>query len=176
MNKFFPKRHRQSSHKKRFGICDCPPPPHQMAYIDETNGRDWIAVVENHYEYDINFIPVDHCIELRRPDRRMDNRCDGFLYHDSTIVFVELKQRNEDGSKWVAEGEKQLRSTIRHFENRPVARNFAVKKAYIANSAKPLFRIGQMVRMDNFYADTGYVLLIKNRIYLDHHEVIPENL
>ncbi|MCD8166855.1 MAG: hypothetical protein LUE93_12515 [Bacteroides sp.] len=170
MNKFFPKKYKLTSKKKRFGLCDCPPPPHQMAYLDEKNGENWIAVVENFYEYEINFIPVDYCIELKRPDHTMDNRCDCFLFHETTIVFVELKQRNEYGSKWVADGEKQLRATIRHFEKRPVARDFTVKKAYIANSAKPLFRTGQMVRMENFYSDTGYILLVKNRIHFDNHE------
>lgn len=98
---FFPEEHKQVSKKKRFGICDTPPPPAKKAYINEANGRGWIAVVENFYRDNVTFIPVDHCIEIIRPNGTMGNRCDGFLYYDTTIIFVELKQRNENGNQWV---------------------------------------------------------------------------
>ncbi|MDR1882517.1 MAG: hypothetical protein LBR26_07010 [Prevotella sp.] len=167
MINFFPEEHKQVSKKKRFGICDTPPPPAQKAYIDEANGQNWIAVVENFYQDSVTFTPVDHCIEIKRPDETMDNRCDGFLYYDTTVIFVELKQRNEVGSKWIKEGDNQLRVTIRHFENTPQAKGFKIKKACISNSAKPLFRFFQAERMDRFFSDTGYTLRIENRIHID---------
>jgi hypothetical protein len=166
MINFFPEEHKQVSKKKRFGICDTSPPP-QKAYIDETNGRNWIAVVENVYQDAVTFIPVDHCIEIKRPDGVTDCRCDGFLYYDTTIIFVELKQRNGSGSKWIKEGDHQLRVTIRHFENTSQAKDFKIKKAYISNSAKPFFRSFQAERMDRFLSDTGYSLRIENRIHID---------
>lgn len=41
------------------------------------------------------------------------------------------------------------------------------QKAYIANSAKPRFRSGQTVRMENFFAETNYILRIENTIEID---------
>ncbi|WP_373731104.1 hypothetical protein [Bacteroides heparinolyticus] len=164
---FFPEEHKQFSEKKRFGICDTPPPPACKAYIDEKNGKDWIATVDNYYQELVTFIPVDNCIEINKPDGTMDNRCDGFLYYKATIIFVELKQRNVKGNKWIKEGEKQLRETIGHFEKEPQSKSFSVKKAYIANRHRPYFRSSQAIRMDEFFNDTRYSLRIENRICID---------
>ena len=115
----------------------------------------------------VNFVPVDHCIELRRADGSMDNRCDGCLFYRDTIIFVELKQRKGKGNQWIKDGEQQLRSTIGYFEQQEEARNFPIKKAYIANSEKPLFRTGQAVRMERFFSETNYILRIENRINIE---------
>lgn len=163
---FFPEAHIQVTDKKRFGICDIPPPPAQKAYIDNSNGESWIAIVDNFYEDSISFIPIDNCIEIRRLDGTMDNRCDGFLYYGVTVVFVELKQRSEKGNRWIREAEHQLRVTIGHFEKEEKSKSFSVKKAYIANSGQPYFRSSQAVRMDQFFMDTGYSLRIENLIKL----------
>lgn len=160
---FFPKEHIASSSKKRFGVCD-PPASEEKAYIAERDGQNWIAVVDNYYRTEVKFVPIDHCIELLRPDGKMDSRCDGCLFYSGTIIFVELKDRSISGSEWIKDAEKQLRQTIMHFEKETVSKAFTVKKAYIANSAKPRFRSGQMMRMERFYAETHYVLRIENTI------------
>ena len=97
----------------------------------------------------------------------MDNRCDGCLFYEDTIIFVELKQRKGKGNQWIKDGEQQLRSTIGYFEQQEAARKFSIKKAYIANSERPLFRTGQAVRMDHFFSDTNYILRIENRITIE---------
>lgn len=165
MINFFPEEDKTTSSKKRFGICDETPPPY--AYIDEANGQYWVAVVENFYQDEISFIPVDHNLEIRRPNNKMDNRCDGFLYYDKTIIFVELKTSTSKNKYWIDDAEKQLRVTISHFEKCDEADDYEVKKAYIANNAKPKFRKFMTDRMDNFFYDTGYVLRVENRIYID---------
>ena len=149
---FFPTEHISSSCKRKFGICDRPAPAAEKAYIAEKQGQDWIA---------------DHCIELRKADGKMDNRCDGCLFYEDTIIFVELKQRKSKGSQWIKDGEQQLRSTIGYFEQQEEARNFPIKKAYIANSERPLFRTGQAVRMERFFLETNYILRIENRINIE---------
>lgn len=162
---FFPPEHITSSNKRRFGICDRPIA--DRAYIAEKQGKDWIATVDNFYQIEVGFVPIDHCVELRKADGQMDNRCDGCLFYESTIIFVELKQRREKGARWIKDGEQQLRSTIAHFERQEVAKNFSVKKAYIANSERPFFRTGQAERMDRFFSETNYILKIENRIEIE---------
>lgn len=166
MINFFPDEHKEISRKKFFGICDTPPPPHKKAYIDESNKQDWIATVENPDSTAVTFIPIDHCIDIRRSDGTMDNRCDGLLYYDKTIIFVELKQSEQERTTWISKGEKQLRATIIHFEKTPEAKIFTEKKAYVANNLKPFFRTSQTQRMDKFLSDTGYVLRIESEIKL----------
>lgn len=164
---FFPTEHIASSSRRKFGICARPAPAAEKAYIAEKQGQDWIAAVDNIPQLKVSFIPIDHCIELRRPDGKMDNRCDGCLFYEDTIIFVELKQRKGKGSQWIKDGEQQLRTTIGYFEQQEEAQNFPVKKAYIANSEKPFFREGQAIRMERFFSDTNYILRIENRIKIE---------
>ena len=146
---FFPKEHIHISKKKVFGLCDSSTSSEKPAFLSENNGKEWIAVVHNYRQESISFVPIDHCVELLKEDGSMDNRCDCCLFHHTTIIFVELKQ---------------LRSTISHFEREEQAQLFDLKKAYIANSSKPLFRSGQAVRMQRFFNETGYSLRIENHI------------
>ena len=154
------------SGKKLFGLCDDPPPAKNPAYIDEDNGGKWIAVVVNDPPFDVVFTAVDHCIDTRRADGKMDNRCDGVLYYDSTVIFVELKERAARGNDWVAHAEIQLRSSIQYFEKQVGADDFSLKKAYIANKDHPKFKETQISRMRKFQDETGYTLRIENRIIL----------
>lgn len=154
------------SDRKLFGLCDDPPPASNHAYIDENDGAKWIAVVMNDDRYNVTFTAIDNCISINRPDGKHAKRCDGVLNYDSTVTFVELKQRGAIGNAWVTDAEKQLRATIGFFELEDVAGDFSKKKAYIANSEYPKFKESQARRMEQFFDDTGYVLRIENRIIL----------
>lgn len=154
------------SDKKLFGLCDDPSPAVNPAYIDETNGAIWIAVVVNENRYEVTFTAIDHCIEIKRADGLMDKRCDGLLTHNMTAIFVELKERDTPGNDWIVIAERQLRTSIAYFEDTEKAEDYTKKKAYIANSDRPKFRESQKRRMEQFQLDTGYVLRIENRIIL----------
>lgn len=163
---FFEKSCQSHSNKKLFGLCDDAPPAINHAYIDEADGKKWIAVVENEYTQELTFTAIDNCIEIKRPDGKMAKRCDGVLTYNSNIIFVELKQRGARGNQWVKDGEQQLRTTISYFEQTDAAEDYSSKKAYIANSEHPKFKSSQALRMDKFLTDTGYVLRVENRIRL----------
>ncbi len=126
------------STRKLFGICDDPPPATTRAFLDEVDGAKWIAVVQNEYTYDVLFTAIDHCIELPpRSDGRSSKRCDGMLTYNDTVIFVELKERAQLGTDWIRDAEKQLKTTIAHFETTELAEDFTYKKAYAANSEHP---------------------------------------
>jgi hypothetical protein len=165
MINFFEARCKDQTSRKLFGLCD--DQSGERAYLDEKHGEKWIAVVVNEESRDIIFVAIDHCIEIKREDGKMDKRCDGFLAYNSTLIFVELKERSSLGSDWVKEGEKQLKSSISHFENLENAKNYCNKKAYIANKEHHKSKVSQANRMNQFLLDTGYVLRIENRIILD---------
>lgn len=161
---FFEQQCKQVSRNKLFGLCDDPPPPNKPAYINENDGRKWIAVVNNEKKLEIKFVAIDNCITITKSNGKLESRCDGLLIYNSTVIFVELKQRTD--KKWVQEGEKQLRKTILHFEKTDESKDLNIKKAYIANSKSPKFKTSQIQRMDKFFEDTGYVLRIENRIII----------
>jgi hypothetical protein len=79
------------------------------------------------------------------------------------IIFVELKQGTYG---WIANAEKQLRSTINFFKTHLDEKTYSTKQAYIANSTRPTTKTNQQTRMDKFFNDTGYNLIIKNKIDL----------
>ena len=153
-----------NSGNKLFGLCD--DRPGQRAYLNEDDGSKWIAVVVNDDRYETTFTAVDHCIDLKSDDGKMAKRCDGFLSYNSTVIFVELKERDALGNAWVTDGEKQLRTSLDFFEAEEYSEQFTVKKAYIANSEHPKFKVSQLRRMEQFLDDTGFVLRIENRIIL----------
>lgn len=155
-----------SSQNKRFGLCDDPLPSKNPAYIDEENGEKWIAVVVNDSRFVVLFTAIDNCIPLLNEDGTMSKRCDGVLTFENTLIFVELKERKPIGNNWVKDAEKQLRSSIIHFEEEEETINYEVKKAYVANSEHPRFKRSQAVRMNKFQDETGYVLRIENRIII----------
>lgn len=155
-----------TSKKKRFGLCDNPPPAKDPAYIDEIDGAKWIAVVHNDYTKDIIFTAIDNCIEIKRPNGKDSQRCDGVLTFEDTVIFVELKDRFSKGKGWITDAEEQLKETIYFFEKEDVSKGYKFKKAYIANKSLPKFRSSQAARMDRFFDETEYILRIENRIQL----------
>ncbi|HBS89069.1 MAG: hypothetical protein A2W91_06600 [Bacteroidetes bacterium GWF2_38_335] len=155
-----------NSSKRTFGLCDDPAPAKNPAYIDELNGANWIAVVENESQKQVTFTAIDNCIDIFRSDGKMKQRCDGMLTYNSTVIFVELKDRDAQGNAWVEDAIPQLKSTIESFEDTEIADNFKKKLAYISNKQHPIFKSTQQRRMDAFYDDTSYILRIQGRINL----------
>ena len=152
------------SAKRNFGICD--DANRSPAYLDETNGDHWIAEIDKADDRVIKFVAIDYCLDTRRPNGELDNRCDGMLLDGPSVIFVELKERDTDRPDWVAKGVKQLRASIRHFEATPAAAAFRQKLAYIANSERPSFVDSKRSRQEDFLAETGYVLAITPHIRL----------
>jgi hypothetical protein len=145
--------------KKEFGICD--DIPGSPARLDFSNNRDtWIALVKNYIKAKITFVPIDHRLELGH-----QKRCDVLLSYekasDKTIIFVELKHRNDNA--WKKTADEQLRETIRYFENSDESKQYTVKRAHIANNLRPHFNDDDMIRKRKFYTDTKYSLEIKAR-------------
>ena len=168
---FFKSQCQSVSNKKRFGLCD-EQDNKEPAYLDEQNEDKWIAVVENEELKEVHFIAIDYCIDIWRDKEKkeMDNRCDGMLWYETSIVFVELKDRvsKKNTNAWVKDGEKQLKRTIEYFEKTEQSNRFTEKRAYIANKAHPTFKESQLQRMKSFKQETGYTLRIENRIKIPY--------
>ena len=98
---------REKTNANLFGICDDPPPTKNPAYLDYSDSDNWIAWVDNQLTKSITFTAIDHCIEI---DSSRGERCDGLLEFDTTIIFVELKDR--DGGRWLGKARDQLKNTI----------------------------------------------------------------
>ena len=152
---------------KLFGLCDDSPPANTPAYTSLINKSKWIAKVKNDREFDVLFIAIDNCLNIKKPNGHIDSSCDAMMIYNNKIIFVELKECDDNKNAWIRKADAQLRNTIQHFKsNHPIA-IYSDKKAYISNNKHPNFRSTQAIRMEKFKDDTGVQLRIENTIELN---------
>lgn len=120
----------QEINKKRFGLYDAE--DKTPTEIRLTNEETWNAVVLNNDRKDLTFKAIDNCIDVLRPDGQTDSRCDCMLTYDSTILFIELKNKRES---WQSEGLEQIESIVKIMiaQNPKYYYNFTKHKAIVAN-------------------------------------------
>lgn len=152
-----------SSNLRRFGICDDTPPPSIPAYLNEIDGKKWIAVVHNDRQIKVEFVAIDNCIEFsKRDDGKDKKRCDGALFYEDTVIFVELKDIVGAAKNWA--DPEQLMSAIAEFETTGLAKKYSVKRAHLVNKQRPVFDRGQAVKINTFFKQTGYELRLNAHI------------
>lgn len=160
---FFKNDCKTSSNNTEFGICDEPKPSTDPAYIDNSNLSEWIAIVKNSKNEEINFYAIDNCIEiLRENGEDKESRCDGFLHYDNNIIFVELKDRGSSG--WLKKGREQITITINKFLENNSFDDFNTVEAYVCNKQRPLAITGNNTEIQKFKDDTGLILNISKNI------------
>ncbi|MCF6132744.1 hypothetical protein [Flavobacterium wongokense] len=138
------------------------------AYVDNVtaNRKLWTATVVNKQRYNVRFVAIDFCVPFPRVEGKKVKRCDCGIFYNSTVTFIELKERGNK-RKWLTDGDAQLRNTIDAFKATDLAADYPVKRAYIANKKQPRFNKAHTRRMDEFYDKTGYVLRIQSSIILE---------
>lgn len=128
---FFIEESKTYSNKVVFGLCD--DDNDLPAYIDDdvaNKNSKWIAQVNNDSLKEIDFYPVDHCIELKRADNTEAQRCEGILrYEDNNILFIELKDSRAD---WLTKAMEQIIETMSFFFDNYDSEAFNIK-AWICN-------------------------------------------
>lgn len=86
---FFLEESKTHSNKCVFGLCD---DDNEMpAYIDEdfeNKDSKWIGEIHNGLKREICFYPVDHCVEIKRADGKMSERCEGFCCILKTELYL----------------------------------------------------------------------------------------
>lgn len=163
---FFNNPNKATTRKSRFGLCDDVAPvncPTTCAYIDESDEEKWTAVVTNTNQKTANFYPIDNCIEIRRPNGDMDNRCDGLLEYENNLIFVELKDRCSRHG-WVRDGLNQLKVTIRNFTTYHNIDDFNSIKAQLCNKQHPAAVVSCKEYVEKFKDETGYKVSVDRNI------------
>lgn len=161
---FFDPAHMYSTDANNFGICD----DQNMtpAYINETDTDKWIADVRNSSNNMVAFYPIDNCIDTLRSDGTMDNRCDGMLQYNNRLIFLELKDRDCQG--WVADGLKQLKVSIGHFEKaHPDILKASIIRAQLCNKQRPRAVVACNTDRARFKDQTGYIVEINRVIIIE---------
>jgi hypothetical protein len=126
---FYDSEYQVSTTQTLFGLCDDLDLVEKTpAYIDFENFENWICKVKNDTTNEIVFTAIDH--GLIKNSREIDNpeRCDVMLNNHSTIIFVELKNREKKTAKI-----SQLENTIHLFNLNHDLDIYSVKKAVLSN-------------------------------------------
>ena len=153
---FFINNCKSSSNLVEFGLCDDPPPANNPAYIDEVDDTKWIGVVKNKDNREVDFIGIDACIDIRKPDGKMESRCDGLLSFDNDLIFVELKSR--EGGQWFQKGRKQLTITVNAFKSNYDINQYNSVYGNVCNSLRPQSHSGHAANIEQFKDETGLIL------------------
>ncbi|WP_440134158.1 hypothetical protein [Chitinophaga sancti] len=142
-----------------FGICD--EGNARKAYSDVNYPEKWMAKVENPSNLETTFTAIDYCIELKRPDGSMDNRCDGMLTYSDNIIFIELKDQQ---ARWISHAVDQLETTIQYYIAHHDINKFKHKRAYAANRAHPKFQRSTLELSQKFFSKYRIRLIIQANI------------
>lgn len=152
------------------------PEGERVAYSSTTDNDNpvWVAKVENSKKLPMQFIPVDNNIPVYRSDGNEESTCDGMILYttdpvDPTlarpegVAFVELKNMRKG---WIPKAVKQLQTTVKIFKASHPATTLIFQFAYAANSRHPQFHASQKDRMQRFFEETGFHLLIQNTVHI----------
>ena len=143
-----------------FGIMD-----NSKAYVVKNNIDSCNAVIINNI-FNLNFVPVDNHIKLRRENGEIAKRCDCMLYDDAKteiIIFIELKQR-KDAEDAFLDGKEQLKETISFFKDSHPYYIGKKKYAFVANSLSPFVPGLNSSSILKFLNETGFILYVKHKI------------
>jgi hypothetical protein len=154
-----------------FGICDDSTPSGAVpepAYINTNPAEEakWIAKVNNQAGYEVTFKPVDHCILVLKGNGQQQKRCDGIVFYDSKLIFVELKEQRDPGRKWASEGAEQVKQTIKDYQAAHSTAGLTIL-AHVANRIQPNVQQAHFSIIQNFSkAPLRITLRIKGTIDL----------
>lgn len=100
--------------------------------IDLTDEEIWNAIVLNNDSKNVLVTAIDNCIDIFRQNGEMDNRCDCMLTYDTTLLFVELKNKRDS---WQSEGLAQIENVVKIMiaEIPDFYNAFTKRKAIVAN-------------------------------------------
>lgn len=153
-----------------FGICDDPTLPGAVpepAYIDTNPAEEasWIAKVNNQAGYKVTFKPVDHCILVLKGNNKLQKRCDGILFYNSKLIFVELKEQRDPSRKWASEGAEQVKQTIKDYQAAHSTAGLTIR-AHVANRIQPNVQQAHFSIIQNFSKALRIPLRIEGTIDL----------
>lgn len=158
-NYFFKNNCKCSSTRTNFGLIDNMP-----AKISENTIDEWIAEIKNLNQNEILFFALDNCLEILN-NEEPESLCDGFLFYNNLLIFVELKDRTYSG--WLSSGNNQLINTYKIFKLMYNKNDFMELSFVIANKQRPFATSNHQKEIQRFFDETnGAFLEIKTKIKL----------
>lgn len=140
--------------------------PVKLIYSDSAD-KDCVKVV-NDLRENVEFIPVDHNIPLKRIDDSDDEICDVLLVTGNRLSFIEIKDVR-DG--WRPKAKSQVESTIKHFDVHH-SNDRRKRQAFLCNVSKNLeykhnfIFVSEKEVKEEFFTNYKARLYISNDVYV----------
>ena len=148
---------------KEFGIYD---PGNSQPALTTKDLKLYQATVLNPQGHSLQFVPVDHNMDIRRANGEQESTCDGMMYDNKEYLsFIELKDKDQG---WASEAVDQLRNTISLFGLNHNIFDFKRRRAYAVNVQHPVFHRSFKQVMQQFKAETKFVLRYETRIEVNY--------
>lgn len=119
-----------TTNEMKFGLYDAE--DQTLVTIKLTDEELWNATILNNDSKNILVTAIDNCIDMFRQNGDMDNRCDCMLTYDTSILFIELKNKRDS---WQSEGLAQIENVVKIMiaEIPGFYNGFAKRKAIVVN-------------------------------------------
>lgn len=146
-----------------FGIVD---PGNGQPARTTDNPDLYQAIVRNPQRRTLRFVPIDHNMDIRRPNGDPESTCDGMMHSGNDyLAFIELKDKEQG---WASEAEGQLRTTISLFKANHDDSRIRQRCAYAVNVRHPFFHPSFKQVMQQFKSQTGFILRFGREIVVNN--------
>jgi len=169
----------------RFGISDKNANKREPAFIDTIDPTIWEVDINNPNGKDIIFKAVDYCVEIYRignyslanasrdkidfsvedTDRLgkgLIKRCEGFLFYENNILFLELKLRRR--GNWLSDAREKFEETILSFLQYYPPGTYRLLEPVVSNKTFTGTHQSEMVQKRIFKDKTGLDFHFKTSI------------
>jgi hypothetical protein len=128
------------------------------------NVEGCVAEVDNSASLTFDFYAIDACLILRKRNSEKISLCDAMIVTNNSIVFIELKDRND---KKEVKGIEQIETTIDHFLKAHPDFSSNMKRGYFCNKKHPNFGTSKSGKVEEIIEKYGFRLCFKTKIILN---------
>jgi hypothetical protein len=148
-----------------FGLSDSNSDRREPAFLDIGHVDIWDILVHNRNRKDITFKAVDFCVDIYRVGNELIKRCEGFLYYDNKIQFVELKNRKK--GRWLSDAREKFEETISRFMVAYPDQGFEILDPLVSNQLFPRVHQNEMVQKRMLKDSIGLQFRVETEIVID---------
>ncbi|MDD4968555.1 MAG: hypothetical protein PHT07_03905 [Paludibacter sp.] len=161
----------KTSHAERFGISDVNSDKREPAYLDIENEDSWDLAVMNPAKKLVTFKAIDFCVELFRPlvigspDRELIKRCEGMIFYEDKLIFIEIKNRQT--GRWLIDAREKFEETIMSFRESHPDSKLIIQKPIIANRLFKGTHQNEMVQKRILKDSIGLDFILSTKISIE---------
>lgn len=151
----------------RFGLSDINSDKREPAFIDAADENSWDLTIENPSNKEITFKAVDFCVDIFRVGNDPIKRCEGFLYYENKIVFVEIKNRKSGRGGWLIDAREKFQETILKFKENYPDGQFEILQPIVSNKLFPRTHQNEMIQKRILKDEVGLEFQVMSTITIN---------